>query len=210
MKVNPTAPEDRVLVLAAEVLQAGGIVVYPTETLYGIGANAWNPEAIAKIHRLKRRRENKPILVLVATEEAIRGLVVDISPSARTLMKEYWPGPLTIVFAAAPDVPAGLTQGTGTIGIRIPSSGLCRSLVQLCGCPVTSTSANVSGGNSPQSVAGIETALGAGVDLYLDGGMLPPSLPSTVVDVSGSRPRLIRAGAIAAERLKQTLPDIIL
>lgn len=209
MNVTPSAPEDRTMVLAAEVVQAGGIVVYPTETLYGLGANAWNPEAVRRVRDLKRRPDNKPILVIVASEEAVRGLAVDISPAARTLMKAFWPGPLTLVFAAAPGVPEGLTHGTGTIGVRIPSSPLCRTLVALCGSPVTSTSANVSGGPPPLTVKGIESALGPGVDLYLDGGTLPASLPSTVIDVSGERPRLIRAGAVPTDRITTIIPELL-
>ncbi len=210
MKVTPAAPEDRAMVLAAEVLQAGGVIVYPTETLYGLGANAWNPVAIRKVHDLKRRPDNKPILVIVASDEAVRGLAVEISTAAHALMKAFWPGPLTLVFTAAPGVSDGLTQGTGTIGIRIPSSPLCRALATLCGYPVTSTSANVSGGSAPQSVQEVETALGPGVDLYLDAGTLPPSLPSTIVDVSEERPRLIRAGAVPTDRIKTIIPELLL
>lgn len=209
MKVTPEAPEDRVMVLAAEVLQAGGVIVYPTETLYGLGANAWNPAAVRKVQGLKRRPDNKPILVIVANEDAVRGLAVDISDGARSLMRAFWPGPLTLVFTAAPGISPELTQGTGTIGIRIPSSPLCRALTSLCGYPVTSTSANVSGGPAPQSIRGIESALGPGVDFYLDGGTLPPSLPSTVVDVSGDRPRLIRAGAVPTDRISAVIPELL-
>jgi len=210
MNVDPDAPADRAMVLAAEVLQAGGLVVYPTETLYGLGANAWNGDAVRRIQLLKRRPDNKPILVIVASEESVRGLALEISPVAQLLMRAFWPGPLTLVFAAAPGVSDGLTQGTGTIGIRIPSSPLCRALATLCGCPVTSTSANVSGGSAPQSVQGIESDLGPGVDLYLDGGTLPARLPSTVVDVSAGRPRLIRAGAVPTDRITSIVPDLLL
>ena len=208
MRVNPAAPEERAMVLAAEVLQAGGVIVYPTETLYGLGANAWNADAIRKIHLLKRRTENKPILVIVPSEETVRGLAVDITPAARSLMHAFWPGPLTLVFAAAQEVSPELTQGRGTIGIRVPSSPLCRALSTLCGYPITSTSANLSGKPIPQSVAGIESALGPGVDLYLDAGPLPASHPSTVIDVSARRPRLLRAGAIPTDRITAIVPDL--
>ncbi|MEW6510587.1 MAG: L-threonylcarbamoyladenylate synthase [Bacteroidota bacterium] len=208
MKVNPQDPEDRVLVLAAEVLQAGGIVVYPTETLYGIGANAWNAQAVRKVRALKGRGQDKPILVVVHDLDMVRGLTTEISLEAQVLMRALWPGPLTLVFPAAHDVPVELTAGTGTIGIRIPSSAMSVSLARFCGYPLTSTSANPSGDTSHSTIAQIEAALGPGVDLYLDAGLLPPSPPSTVVDVSVSPPRLLREGAVPKERVITLVPSL--
>jgi L-threonylcarbamoyladenylate synthase len=209
VSVNPSFPEDRVLVLAAEVLQAGGVVVYPTETVYGLGANVWNPAAVQKVHALKRRREQKPVLVLVNSMDQVRGLTEEILPSGAILMREFWPGPLTLVFSGGQQVIPELMEGKGTIGIRISSHPVCQKLTAVCGYPVTSTSANLEGEPTPATVEEIEVALGPGVDLYLDAGPLPPSRPSTVVDVTASPPRLIRDGAIPFERLARVLPELV-
>jgi len=209
MKVDPHVPEDRSLVLAAEVIQAGGVVVYPTETVYGLGANAWNRDAVKRIQAIKRRPENKPVLVIVHSDESVRRLTVAISGAAEALMSAFWPGPLTLVFRAARDVPEELTLGTGTIGIRIPSLPLCLRLAELCGLPITSTSANAAGAPVPPTVAEIESALAPGVDLFLDAGVLPARPPSTVVDVSGPIPRLLRQGAVPKERIAMIVPELL-
>src|SRR5512135_891774 len=151
LTVDPENPEDRPLVLAAEVVQAGGLIVYPTDTLYGIGANAWNAGAVLRVQHVKQRVEKKPILVLIASLESLHGLTEEISPAAQQLMDTFWPGPLTLVFKASVLLPPDLTSGTGTIGVRLPSSRLCARLLELCGSPLTSTSANLSGEPVPGS-----------------------------------------------------------
>jgi len=208
LSVDPGVPEDRPLVLAAEVIQAGGVIVYPTETLYGIGANALDPEAIAKVQAIKRRTDKKPMLVLVATHAAAEDLALAISPTAHSLMDAFWPGPLTLVFSAAEAVPSALRPEGNTIGIRVPSSPLCLKLLKLCGCPIISTSANLSGAVTHRTVGEIRKTLHAGVDLYLDAGPLPESSPSTIVDVTVTPPRVLRAGAVDINRLRSVVPDI--
>lgn len=207
--VDLNDPDELVLQHAADVVRSGGLIVYPTETLYGIGADATNPEAINRISGAKRRAELKPILLLVDSLEMMSPLVATIPPSARTLIEGYWPGPLTLVFTASDRVPVELTRGSSTIGIRIPSSRLCLRLLANLGSPLTSTSANLSGGVPAQTVQEIQKDL-TGIDLYLDAGKLPVSLPSTVIDVSGRSPRLLRRGAIAVEQIQQALPDTLL
>jgi L-threonylcarbamoyladenylate synthase len=208
LKVDALEPADRVLLLAAEVVQAGGVVVYPTETLYGLGANAWNPEAVERVHALKKRKEGKPVLVIVHSAGAVPGLTDDITEAGRILMESFWPGPLTLLFRSGAHVPRAVTGDSGKIGIRVPSSRLCVRLCELSGCPLISTSANISGEPVPGSVPEIERALGPGVDLFIDGGVLPPGLPSTVVDVTGRAPRLVREGRISCEDLKRIVPTI--
>jgi L-threonylcarbamoyladenylate synthase len=209
MVVDPLSPSDRAMVLAAEVLQAGGVVVYPTETLYGLGVNAWSVKGLARVRAIKQREEARPILVLVHDEQALAGLTDGVPEAARVLMARFWPGPMTIVFPAAAHLPAELTSGRQSIGVRISSSPLCRRLTELCGYPITSTSANISGSPAPNSAADIERALGPGVDMYLDGGMLSAGLPSTVVDVTGSRPRVVREGAIPVAEILPLLPNLL-
>jgi len=208
LNVSLLRPEDAPLVLAAEVVQAGGMIVYPTETLYGIGTNAFNAQAVDKVHSVKKRTEGKPMLVIIPVVESLHGMVEEITVSAQQLIDAFWPGPLTLVFTATANVPENLTQRSGTIGIRIPSSAFCRRLLSLCGCPLTSTSANISGGMVLSTVEEIQNVLGTGVDLYLDAGVLPESKPSTVVDVTGTRPRLLREGAISFEHIRQVTTNI--
>lgn len=210
MAVDTNSPADRAMVLAAEVLKAGGVVVYPTETLYGLGVNAWSPNALTRVRAIKRRDDARPILVLVHDEHALLGLIDGIPDPARALMSRFWPGPLTIVFPAAAHLPPELTSGRGSIGVRISSSPLCRRLTALCGSPITSTSANISGSPAPRSVVDIERALGPGVDLYLDAGTIAAGLPSTVIDVTGPHPLLIREGAIPLAELRPLVPDILI
>jgi len=209
LKVDPTQPEDKPVMLAAEVIQAGGVIVYPTETLYGIGANAWDGVAIAKVRAIKRREGQKPILVIINNEDQLASLTSQVTDEARLLMSRFWPGPLTMVFKATKQVPDLLSQGSGTIGVRIPSSPICLRLLALCGCPLTSTSANLSGGPPLHLVADIKRAIPRGVDLYLDGGELRPTLPSTVLDVTVSPPRLIRCGAVSNVELRKVVPTIM-
>jgi L-threonylcarbamoyladenylate synthase len=208
LSVSLKQPEDKPLILAAEVIQAGGIIVYPTETLYGIGCSAVHPRALQRVQGLKKRPEPKPILVLVRSREDVRQLVREIPASAEVLMDAFWPGPLTIVFPAAASIPRELTQGRGTVGIRIPSCAVCMRLLEFAGVPITSTSANLSGDEPLDTIEAMRAVLTPGIDLYLDAGTLPVSKPSTVVDVTGPFPRLLREGAVAADALQALLPAL--
>jgi len=208
MNLNLVQPEDSSLVLAAEVIQAGGVIVYPTETVYGIGANAWNPGAVARVQEIKKRSVSRPILIVVDSIDSAYGVAGEVTPLARQFMDSFWPGPLTLVMKASHHLPEALVQGRGTIGVRVPSSLACLKLLTLCGCPLTSTSANVSGEHPPTTLEQIERALGAGIDLFLDAGLLPASKPSTVLDVSGARPRLLREGAIPLAQLLSVNPSV--
>jgi L-threonylcarbamoyladenylate synthase len=124
-------------------------------------------------------------------------------------MEAFWPGPLTLVFRASSTVPPELTQGKGTIGIRVPSSKLCFRLLEMCGCPITSTSANLSGESPLTSIEEMKKVLTPGIDLYLDAGVLPESKPSTVVDVTGEHPCILRDGAVMTNELRKIVPDIL-
>jgi L-threonylcarbamoyladenylate synthase len=209
LAVDREHPADRPLVLAAEVIQAGGVIVYPTETVYGIGANAWDGTAIAKVRALKRRTDQKPILVIVGSRDQLVTVVDGITPLAERCMDAFWPGPLTLVFKASHRVPDLLSRGTGTIGVRIPSSPVCLRLLELAGCPLTSTSANLTGMPTLQTVNEIQKVIPLGIDLVLDAGALPPSEPSTVLDVTGTQPRLLRAGAVSEARLREVVPTLL-
>jgi L-threonylcarbamoyladenylate synthase len=208
VKVNANRPDQKAMEEAAACIRRGGVIVYPTETLYGIGADAFDGEAVRRVQAVKQREEKKPVLVIIDTEDRLMQLTSEVSEVAGTLIRKFWPGPLTLVFAALPTIPAEITQGTNAIGVRLPSSALCRELVRSAGRPITSTSANLSGQPTPRTVREMQSMLREGVDLFLDAGELPESKPSTVVDVSTNLPRLLRKGAIPTERLVQVVPNL--
>jgi L-threonylcarbamoyladenylate synthase len=209
LSVDMRDPADRVLILAAEVVQAGGVVVYPTDTLYGIGANAWNADAVRRVHAVKNRPDDKPVLLIVHSQAGALALTDEVTEAGKALMEAFWPGPLTLLFRSAGHVGREVTRGSGKVGVRVPRSRLCTRLSELAGCPLISTSANISGGAVPGTVREIERLLGSGVDLFLDGGVLPGGLPSTVVDVSEPVPRLVREGVISFGELKSIVQTII-
>ena len=209
LKVDPSNPENPVLQYAADFIRVGGLVVYPTDTLYGIGASAFSRRAITEVYELKKRERKKPLLLIVESVESLELLVRDVSPSAEKMMATFWPGPLTMIFKASDLLPDLLTREEKTIAVRIPASALCMSLLRLSGCPITATSANIAGLPTPKTVSEIKDQLGPGVDLFLDAGELPETKPSTLVDVSEATPRLLREGSITLDRLKEIAPEII-
>lgn len=180
----------------AAILRGGGVVAYPTETFYGLGALASDPAALARLARAKGRPEGKP-LPLVAADEAMAAEVAALGPLARGLAARFWPGPLTLVLPARGALPAPITAGTGTVGIRVPGSEVARALCRAAGGPIVSTSANPSGAPPPASAAALDAALVARIDGVLDAGDAPGGLPSTVVAIEGERLTLLRDGAIA-------------
>lgn len=208
LAVDPVFPDPDVLNAASTMLREGKLVVYPTETLYGVGADPWNVQALERIQIVKQRPEPKPVLLIASSIDTVRPFVAEIPADARRLMEEFWPGPLTLLLKARETVPQLLTMGTGRIGIRIPSNALCIQLLQKCGMAITSTSANITGLQTPDNIDGICSMLGDGIDCYLDAGTLKPSKPSTVIDVSTNPPQLIRAGAVACEELIHILPHL--
>jgi L-threonylcarbamoyladenylate synthase len=196
LRVDPVAPEARVLDEAARVLRAGGLVAFPTESFYGLGAAALEPTAVRRVFEAKGRPASMPLLVVIDAPAMLAEIVADVPERARALMARHWPGPLTLVFRAAPRVPAEVTAGTGTIGVRVPAHPVPRGLAARLGTPVTAPSANPTGGAPPVTAAAVQALLGGALDLVLDGGPTPGGAPSTVVDVTVDPPRVIRQGAI--------------
>lgn len=180
----------------AAVLRSGGVVAYPTETFYGLGALARDAAALERLARAKGRPEGKP-LPLVAADLAMAEAVAVVDGLARRLVDRFWPGPLTLVLPARVGLPDPITGGTGTVGIRVPGSEVARALCRAAGGPVVSTSANPSGAPPPAAVADLDPGLVARIDGVLDAGPAPGGLPSTVVAVEGGRLRLLREGAVA-------------
>jgi len=185
---------------AAEVLRAGGVILYPTDTLYGLGADALSDEAVEKVQQIKGREEGKPIHCIVA-DTKMAGEYGEFNGTAHRLAKEFLPGPLTIVVEKKAGLDSGIARGIGTIGIRIPKNEFCLTLARAFGKPYTTTSANASGRKTPTTVEGILEQLGESaenISLIIEAGELPDSQPSTVVGVSGSDVVVLREGAIPA------------
>ena len=185
----------------SQVILQGGVASFPTETFYGLGADARNEEALQKIFQIKGREENKPLLLLVGDPDWLPGLVRSIPPLAERLMENFWPGPLTLVFEASPRLSALLTGGTGTIGVRLTPHPVAQALLAAVGRAITATSANLSGQPSASVAAEVFRALGNRVDAILDGGQTIGGLGSTVLDVSSPRPRIVRRGVISQAKL---------
>jgi L-threonylcarbamoyladenylate synthase len=194
--VNPQAPAPDELAEAAGIVRHGGLVAFPTETFYGLGAHALDVEAVARVFRAKGRPADKPLLVLVDSLAMAGEIASPIPECARRLIARFWPGPLTLILRARPHVPAALTAGSGTVGFRIPSHPVALALVRAAACPVTAPSANPHGGASPTTAGEVLAGLGDRVDLVLDGGATPGGPASTLLDLTGPRPRLLRLGAV--------------
>lgn len=181
---------------AAEIIRAGGVVCYPTRCLYGLGADARNAAAVDRVFALKERPATMALLVLIHRPGEMEGLVARIPPLAQALMDRFWPGRLTLVLEAAPGLPEPLTAGTGRIGIRLAGHPVAAALVSAFGGPVTGTSANLSGKPGCAQIPDLDFQLRKGVDLILDAGPLKGGFGSTVVDVTGEKPVVIREGEV--------------
>jgi L-threonylcarbamoyladenylate synthase len=180
---------------AVEVLRAGGLVAFPTDTVYGVGALAFDAEAVESIYAAKDRPVEKAIPVLIADQTDLEKVTASVPPTAVRLAEAFWPGPLTLVVPKHPDLPHAVSA-TNTVGVRIPDHEAARALLRLAG-PMAVTSANISGGASPSTSAEVMEQLGGRISLILDGGRTPGGRPSTVVDCSGETPRLIRQGPLS-------------
>ncbi len=196
---------DTAVARAAEALRAGAMVVLPTETVYGLAANAWQPEAVARIFAAKGRPAVNPIIVHVASLELARQCAAAWPPAAEKLARAFWPGPLTLVLPRAPVIPDIVTAGGATVGIRWPSHPFMQAVIRAAGFPLAAPSANRSGEVSPTNAEHARKSLGHAVPLIIDGGQSQIGIESTVIDLSGERPRLLRPGMIHAEAVEAAL-----
>jgi L-threonylcarbamoyladenylate synthase len=186
-------------------LKSGNVIVFPTETVYGLGAYALNPAAVEKVFQLKGRNPNSPIPVIVADQAMLQGVVEKIPPVARTLMEQFWPGPLTLVLPAAPGMPKQLLNRTGGVGVRISSQLIATGLAQSFGRPLTATSANPSGQQAASTIEQAQNYFASDIEIFLDGGKLPSKTGSSVVEVIDDRIKIIRAGEISLGQLAATI-----
>lgn len=205
IKIDPENPDPGRIEEARSVLEAGELVAFPTETFYGLGADAFNKHAVERVFSAKKRARTKPLLVIISRKEQLSDLVTEVPKAASKLMDAFWPGPLTIIFKAKKNLPALLTCETGTVGIRISSHPVAQALGGAFGRPLTATSANISGGKSPSTAQDVYEQLGNEIEIILDGGRTIGTTGSTIIDVSISPPRLIRDGAIPFSHIQKVL-----
>lgn len=198
--------DREVLKYAADVIRKGGTVVFPTETVYGLGANALDKDAAASIFTAKGRPQDNPLIVHVCGKN-IEKLVDNIPEDASMLMDKFWPGPLTIILKKSELIPSVITAGLDSVGIRMPSNVIARELIKESGVPIAAPSANISGRPSPTDVSHVIHDLYGKVDVILGGGRTDVGLESTVVDMTG-RPAILRPGGITFEQLKNVLKDV--
>jgi len=181
----------------AEVVFNSGVIAFRTDTFYGLGADPFNRQAVNRIKKLKGREETKPILVTISDHSQIERFIVERSESFESLAQRFWPGPLTLIGKSAAELPVEITAGTGMVGLRLPDDQDLRALLRACGGALTATSANPSNENPAMSAEQVENYFGSTIDLIVDGGEARVDRPSTVVDVTGAEPKLVREGVIA-------------
>ena len=199
IKVAPVNPDPEAIEKAAAVIKTGGTIAYPTRCLYGLGTDPFNAGAVAGIFSIKQRSAQKPILILIDHPRQLERLVTHVSKIAANIMRQFWPGKVTLVFEAGAGVSTDLTGGTGKIGIRLPGHPVAAALVEAVAGPITGTSANISGHPGCHQIDALESAVAHQLDLVLDAGPLAGGRGSTVVDVTGEdRPKILREGVISA------------
>ena len=187
---------------AAEVIANGGVIAFRTDTFYGLGADPFNVSAVARIRELKGREDDKPILLLVSDAAIVERVIAQRSEAFARAAAAFWPGPLTIIGAAVPELPEAITAGTGTVGVRLPADETVRALVRECGGVLTATSANPSGREPACSAAQVANYFPHGLDLIVDGGLVTTTEPSTVLDATTASPRIVREGALRRDLIE--------
>lgn len=190
---------------AAEIIKSGGLVAFPTETVYGLGANALNPEAVAKVYEAKGRPSDNPMIVHIARASDIGQLTPKLSPDIVTLIENFWPGPLTLVVKRKKNVPDRTTGGLDTVGVRMPDSKIALDLINWADCPIAAPSANLSGKPSPTRAEDVIDDLNGKVDAILKGPDCRVGIESTVLDVSGETPTVLRPGIITPESIEAAI-----
>jgi L-threonylcarbamoyladenylate synthase len=207
-KITPDTPDPAVISMAADIITNGGVLVFPTQSLYGLAADALNEEAVDSIFEIKRRPPEKALLVLIETISDVDDLVREVPSQARRIMEAFWPGGVTLVLHARSDLPRNLTAGTGKIGVRLPLHPVARRLVKAVGGPITGTSANLSGQAGCRKVSEIDPLVIEGARMTLDAGPLIGGMGSTVVDMTSPGPKILREGLVPAPRILDAISGL--
>ena len=205
VRLDSVHPDAASLGRAADVLHQGGIVAYPTDTFYGLAANPSNQQAVEQLYRIKGRAVDQSIPLIAADRDQVEAVAGSLSDMAARLADHFWPGPLTLVIPVWRGLSFAVHQGRATVAVRVPAHRVAREFSRVFGAPLTSTSANRTGKQAPTTADGVEQDFGQSIALLLDGGATEGGQPSTIVDVTGQRPVLIRAGAVSWERVLECL-----
>lgn len=200
--------KDEELKEAAGILRSGGLVAFPTETVYGLGGNALDEDAARKIYAAKGRPSDNPLIAHVSCVEEVAPLVKEIPEAGRKLMEAFWPGPLTMIFPKSEKVPYGTTGGLDTVAIRMPDDPVANRLIALAGVPVAAPSANTSGRPSPTTADHVWQDMNGRIEMIIDGGPVGIGVESTIVDVSSAVPAVLRPGAVTMEMLEEVLGEV--
>lgn len=208
VQVNPLHPEKAIIEYAAGLIQKGQLIVFPTETVYGLGANALQPQAIEGIFIAKGRPFSDPLIIHIADKSALEILTVDVPPIAQKLIEAFWPGPLTLILPVGPRVPSLITAGLPTVAIRMPSHPIALALIRASESPIAAPSANRFMHVSPTTAQHVLADLNGQVPLILDGGPCEVGVESTVLDLCSTRPTILRPGGVSMEALRAVLPEV--
>ena len=208
LKVDPHRPELDKIRVAAEVLKKGGLVAFPTETVYGLGANALDGKAVLRIFDAKNRPADNPIIVHVANRDDIYVLAEHVPQIAEKLIDEFWPGPLTLLFVKSDAVPNAVTAGLATVAVRMPSHAVAHALISEAGVPVAAPSANLAGRPSPTSAKHVLDDLSGRIEVLIDGGEIGYGVESTVLDLTTDPPTVLRPGPVTVEELRKVVGEV--
>ena len=206
--LSETAPDPEVIRRAGEIIKAGGLVAFPTETVYGLGGDALNPASSRKIYEAKGRPSDNPLIVHVCRIEDIEPIVLEMTPQAKLLAEAFWPGPLTMIFRKNDRVPAETTGGLDTVAIRFPSHRIAQKLIEAAGGYIAAPSANRSGRPSPTLARYCKEDLDGRVDMIIDGGQVGIGLESTIIDLTEGEPTILRPGFITRRMLEEVLGNV--
>lgn len=207
-RMTHTTEDDRTIQTAGEIIKKGGLVAFPTETVYGLGGDALNPDSSKKIYAAKGRPSDNPLIVHICKLEDIYRIVSDFPVQAKKLAEQFWPGPLTMVLPKSDTVPMETTGGLDTVAVRMPVDPIALSFIEAAGGYVAAPSANISGRPSPTCFRYVQEDMDGRIDMILDGGDVEIGLESTIVDLTGEVPMLLRPGRITLEMLKDVLGEV--
>ena len=208
LSVNPREPEASAVAAAADVIRRGGLVAFPTETVYGLGADGLNEDAVRRVYAAKGRPEGRGLILHVTSSAALAELAESVPEAARELAEEFWPGPLTLMVARGARVPRTVCGGGDSVAVRAPDHPVAQALIRASGRPIAAPSANRSGHLSPTEARHVLADLDGAIDLVLDGGACPLGIESTIVDVVATPPRIVRPGAVSIEAIRQVIGDV--
>lgn len=205
LRINRDQPQKYLIAEAAKIILAGRVIVYLTDTLYALGADAFNATAIQKVFAVKSRSGEKALPVIIGSRDTLSKLVTEISGDAEKLIDKFWPGPLSLILPASPAVPSLLHGNSGKIAVRLPACAVAQELAIASGGALTSTSANRSGEAAAQTAEDVLAALSEEIDMIVDSGPATEMRPSTMLDMTQSPPRLLREGAVSAEKINAVI-----